>query len=75
VVKKPLVLVSLCAVVLLALTTLSNVVGYQTVQSSQQQTVQEAVNQRELLFQTICDIANNKVPITKRYSESFSNPR
>jgi hypothetical protein len=46
--------------VLLALGSLSNVVGYQTVQSSNQQTIKAAVNQRELLFQTICDLANNK---------------
>jgi len=58
--KKPLIGISICAVVLLVLGSLSNVVGYQTVQSSNQQTIKEAVNQRELLFQTILDIANNK---------------
>ncbi len=58
--KKPLIVVSICAVVLLVLGSLSNVVGYQTVQSSNQQTIKERINQRELLFQTICDIANNK---------------
>jgi hypothetical protein len=58
--KKPLIVVSICAVVLLVLGSLSNVVGYNTVQSSNQQTIKETVNQRELLFQTICDIANNK---------------
>jgi len=39
---------------------LSTVVGYQTVQTSQQSTIKERINQRELLFQTIVDIANNK---------------
>jgi hypothetical protein len=58
--KKPLIGVSICAVVLLVLASLSNVVGYQTVQSSNQQTIKEEVNQKELLFQTIVDIVNNK---------------
>ncbi len=58
--KKPLIVVSLCAVVLLVLGSLSNVVGYQSVQTSQQNAIKERINQRELLFQTIVDIANNK---------------
>jgi hypothetical protein len=58
--KKPLIGVSICAVVLLILGSLSNVVGYQSVQSSNQQIINEEINQRELLFQTICDITNNK---------------
>jgi len=58
--KYPLIGVSICAVVLLVLGSLSNVVGYQTVQSSNQQTIKEEINQKELLFQTILDIANNK---------------
>jgi hypothetical protein len=55
--KKPLIV---CAVVLLVLGSLSNVVGFQTVQSSNQSIIKERINQRELLFQTIVDIANNK---------------
>jgi uncharacterized membrane protein len=47
-------------VVLLVLGSLSNVVGYQTVQSSNQSVIKERINQKELLFQTIVDIANNK---------------
>jgi hypothetical protein len=58
--KKPLIGVSICAVVLLVLGSLSNVVGYQSVQTSQQSLIKERINQRELLFQTIVDIANNK---------------
>ena len=58
--KKPLIGVSLCAVVLIVLGSLSNVVGYQTVQSSNQKIINEEVNQKELLLQTILDIANNK---------------
>jgi len=57
--KKPLIGVSILAVVLLVLGSLSNVVGYQTVQTSQQNIIKERINQRELLFQTIVDIANN----------------
>ena len=58
--KPPLIGVSICAVVLLVLGSLSNVVGYQSVQTSQQYVIKERINQRELLFQTIVDIANNK---------------
>jgi hypothetical protein len=36
------------------------VVGYQTVQTTQQNLIKEKINQRELLFQTIVDITNNK---------------
>ena len=58
--KKPLIGVSILAVVLLVLGSLSNVVGYQSVQSSNQSVIKERINQKELLFQTICDIVNNK---------------
>jgi hypothetical protein len=58
--KKPLIVVSICVVVLLVLASLSNVVGYQTVQTSQQNLIKERINQKELLFQTIVDIVNNK---------------
>ncbi|HUS98985.1 MAG TPA: hypothetical protein VMY59_01535 [Candidatus Thermoplasmatota archaeon] len=58
--KRPLIGVILCAVALLVLGSLSNVVGYQTVQSSNQQIRKEEVNQREFLFQTIIDMVNNK---------------
>jgi len=58
--RKPLIGVSLIAVILLILTSLTNVVGYQTVQTSQQNSIKERINRRELLFQTIVDIANNR---------------
>ena len=58
--KKPLIGGIICAVILLILGSLTNVVGYQSVQTSQQNIINERINQRELLFQTICDIANNK---------------
>jgi len=77
--KKPLIGVSICAVVLLVLGSLSNVVGYQTVQSSNLSVIKEGINQRELLFQTIVDIANNKeiqrVILKSQISrEGFFNP-
>ena len=46
--------------VLLVLGSLSNAVGFQAVQSSNQNTINNKVNQKELLFQTIIDITNNK---------------
>jgi len=58
--KSPLIGVSLCVAVLFVLGSLCNVVGYQTVQTSQQNLIKERINQRGLLFQTIVDIANNK---------------
>jgi len=58
--KRPLIGVSICAVVLLILASLSNVVGYQTVQSSNQTVIDNEVNQKEVLFQAILDIVNNK---------------
>ncbi len=58
--KGPLFGVSIIAVVLLVLGSLTNVVGYQTVQSSNQKVINNEVDQKELLFQTILDIANNK---------------
>jgi len=59
--KKWLVIgISIIAAILLTFTSLTNVIGYHTVQASQRQTKKEAVNQKELLFQTILDIANNK---------------
>jgi hypothetical protein len=77
--KKPLIGVSICAVIVLVLASLSNVVGYQQVQSSQQNVIKERINQKELLFQTIVDIANNKeiqqVILKSQLSkEGFLNP-
>ena len=58
--KKPVIGISIYAVVLLLMGSLSNVVGFQSVQISQQNLIKERINQRELLFQAIVDIANNK---------------
>jgi hypothetical protein len=58
--KYPLIGISIVAVVLLVLCSLTNVIGYQTMQSSNQKILNEQMNQKDILFQTIVDIANNK---------------
>ena len=58
--KYPLIGGSICAVVLIVLASLTNVVGYQTVQVSNQKILNNEINEKELLFQTIVDMANNK---------------
>ena len=58
--KYPLIGVSIIAVILLILGSFTNVVGYQTVQSSNQKVINDLVDPKELLFQTIVDVANNK---------------
>jgi len=58
--KYPLIGSGICAVALIVLASLTNVVGYQTVQASQQNIIKERINQRDLLFQTIVNIANTK---------------
>ena len=57
---KKIIGISIVSVVVIILASLSNVVGYQTVQSTNQIKINNEVNQKELLFQTIVDIANNK---------------
>lgn len=52
--------ISIVTVVVIILASLSTVAGYQTVQSTNQIKISNEVNQRELLFQTIVDIVNNK---------------
>jgi len=71
--------VSILAVGLLILGSQTNVVGYQTVQASQQNLIKERTNQKELLFQTILDLANNKdiqrIILKSQISrEEFFNP-
>ena len=58
--KYHLIGISIIASGLLFLGSLSNVVGYKSVQSSNQNTITNKANKKELLFQTIVDIANNK---------------
>jgi hypothetical protein len=49
--------ISIIAVVLLVLGSLSNVVGYQTVQSSNQNVIKERINPKELLLKTVNDFS------------------
>jgi len=58
--KKTLIGVSICAVVLLILASLTNVVGYQTLQVSNKEIINDVFDLKELVFQTMVDIANNK---------------
>jgi len=58
--KYPLIGGSILAVVLIVLASMNNIVVCQTVQTSNQKTINDEVNQKELLFQIIVDIANNK---------------
>jgi len=58
--KSSLIGISIITVALLILGSLSNVIGYQMVQSSNQEIIKAEVNQKQLLFQTILDITNNK---------------
>jgi len=58
--KNPLIGVSIIIVILFVLGSLTNVVGYQTVQSSGQITLKEDVNKKELLFNIILNVANNR---------------
>ena len=58
--KYSLIAAVIFALTLLVLSSLTNIVGYQIVQASQQSIIKERSNPRELLFQTIVDIANNK---------------
>lgn len=58
--KKIVIGISIISVIVVTLASLSNVVGCQTVQSTNQIKINNEVNQNELLFQTIADLANNK---------------
>jgi hypothetical protein len=58
--RSPLIWVSIGAVVLLILGSLTNVIGYQTIQSINRGKINNQLDQKELLYQTIVDIANNK---------------
>lgn len=77
--KYTLIEVSICAVVLLVLGSMNNIVGYQAVQASNQKIMNSGVDQKELLFQTIVDMANNKelqrlILKSQIYQDGFLNP-
>jgi hypothetical protein len=58
--KYPLIGGSICAVVLIVLASMNNIVGYQTVQASNQKIMSTEIDGKELLFQTIVNMVNNK---------------
>lgn len=58
--KYPLIGFSIAVACLIVFASFTNVVGVVTIKSSNQKIVNEEVNPKELLFQTIIDIANNK---------------
>lgn len=67
--------IGIISIALLILTSLTNVVGYQSFQLSNQTVINNEVNQKELLFQTIVDIANNKeIQQVILKSQGFFNP-
>jgi len=59
-VKNHFIGVNIIVACLFVLASCSNVVGFQTVTLSNQKIIKDEINQKELLFQTILDIVNNK---------------
>ena len=77
--KYILIGLSIIAIVVLIFASLNNVVGFQTVQSSNQKEASDEAYQKELLFQTIVDITNNKeiqgiILKSQLSKEGFFNP-
>jgi hypothetical protein len=58
--KTPLIVVSIAIAGLIVLASCTNVFGVQTVTSSDQKIISNEIDQKELLFQTILDIANKQ---------------
>lgn len=58
--KYPLIGASIIVAVLIVLGSLTNVIGFQTIQALNQKIITTKDNPKELLFQTIVDMANNK---------------
>ncbi len=77
--KMPLIGVSAVTVILLVVGSLNSIVVCHTVQASYQKVKTDEINQKELLFQTIVDIANNKeiqriILKLRMNREGFFNP-
>jgi len=51
---------SILAVVILILGSFSNIVGFKAVEASNQKIITTEINEKELLFQTVIDMVNNK---------------
>lgn len=58
--KKILILISTAVVSLIVLASFLNVVGVHTVEQSNNKVIKDEIDQKELLFQTIVDITNDK---------------
>lgn len=58
--KNPLIITSIGLISVIVLASFTNVIGYQTVRSSNQIITNNDIDQKELLFQTLVDMANNK---------------
>jgi len=58
--RSPLMAISIAIACLIVLASFTSVVGVQTVALSNNKLITDKIDQKELLFQTILDIANNK---------------
>ena len=58
--QKVILGINIVLVVFLILGSLQNVIGYETIQYSYQNTIKNDLNQKELVFQTIIDLSKNK---------------
>jgi len=58
--KNPLIVVSIAVACVIVLASFTNVVGVHTAEPANHAIAKAEINQKELLFQTILDIANNK---------------
>jgi len=77
--KYPLISISIAVVFLIIVASFTNVVGIQSIESSNNKITAEEVDQKDLLYQTIIDLVNNKEiqQIIQKYQTSrkgFFNP-
>ena len=77
--KYPLIGISIAVVILIIVASFTNVVGIQSIESSNNKITTDEVDQKDLLFQTIIDLSNNKEiqQIIQKYHtsrERFFNP-
>jgi hypothetical protein len=77
--KYPLISISIAVVFLIIVASFTNVVGIQSIESSNNKITTDEVDQKDLLFQTIIDLVNNKdnQKIIQKYQtcrKGFFNP-
>ena len=77
--KYPLISISIAVVFLIIVASFTNVVGIQSIESSNNKITTDEVDQKDLLYQTIIDLVNNKEiqQIIQKYQTSrkgFFNP-